>query len=200
MNISNTANEFKKFINKGNIFDLAIGIIIGTTFTAVVNSLANDIILPLISRAINFDISSAMIILKEAEVDADGNIIKAAIEFRYGNFFQKFLNFIIIALAIFIAIKVVNKVKDLYIRHQISYVKKLKNKRPDWFDEDDEYGKKLYEKLKKEYPQYFKEEIKLENENNKPEIKEDPQVMMINILKEINTNLENLKKEETKVN
>lgn len=186
MKKNNFISDFKKFINKGNIFELATGIIIGSAFTAVVNSLVNDLIMPLISRAINFDLTSARWILSPEITDEAGEIIKAEISIKYGTFIQMLLNFLLVALAIFIAIQFIKKIKDGYIRHQIKYVKNLKKKHPEFFDEKDEYGTILYEKLKKEHPEYFKNEKTDKIEKEKP--KEDPQEIMIRLLQEINEN------------
>ena len=139
--------EFKEFINKGNIIDLAIGIIIGNAFSMIVNSLVNDMIMPLISNLIKVDISSAKLVLREEIIDETTNeVIKAAIYLNYGNFIQTILNFLIIALSIFFAIRTVNKIKKAYVTQQIKYVKKLKKKYPELFDDENETGTLLYEK------------------------------------------------------
>ncbi len=189
--------DFKKFVNKGNIFDLAIGIIIGTAFTAVVNSLVNDLIMPLISRLINFDLTSAQIVLREEIVDiVDGEevITQTGIYLRYGSFFQHVINFIIIALAIFIAVKVVKSIKNGYIRSEIKYIKNLKAKHPEYFDEEDEFGTRLYEKLKKEHPEHFQTEIALEIEEAKAKakIEETPEEINNALLLRLNENLEKI--------
>ena len=66
MKVHNIIQDFKKFVNKGNILDLAIGILIGTAFSAMLNSLVNDIFMPLISRVLDYDLTDAKITLKEA--------------------------------------------------------------------------------------------------------------------------------------
>lgn len=157
--VDGTVNDFKKFINRGNIIDLAIGVIIGGAFTAIVNSLVNDIIMPLISRIIDFDITSAKWILREEVLDAEENVVVSQISVNYGQFIQNVILFLIIAFSIFTAVKIVKWIKNGYIRSQIKYVKNLKKKHPDWFDEEDEFGTMLYEKLKSKYPNEFKNEI-----------------------------------------
>lgn len=184
--------DFKKFINKGNAIDLAIGVIIGSTFTAIVNSIVNDIIMPLISSVIKFDISSAKITLVE-EVVKDDKVVKQAIYLKYGNFIQTLLNFLIIALSIYFAYKLVVRLKNAYIYHQIKYIKKLKQKRPELFDEEEEFGTVLYEKLKSKYPEYFKDELAATIEEEKP--KKTVEELQLELLEQINENLKKLGKE-----
>ena len=182
--------DFKKFINKGNAIDLAIGVIIGSTFTAIVNSIVNDIIMPLISSVIKFDISSAKITLVE-EVIKDDKVVKQAVYLKYGNFIQTFLNFLIVAFSIYFAYKLVIRIKNAYIIHQVKYIKKLKEKHPEFFDEEDEFGTVLYEKLKAKYPEHFKDELAQTIEEEKP--KKTVEEMQLELLNEINKNILNLK-------
>jgi len=187
--------EFKEFINKGNIIDLAIGIIIGNAFSMIVNSLVNDMIMPLISNLIKVDISSAKLVLREEIIDETTNeVIKAAIYLNYGNFIQTILNFLIIALSIFFAIRTVNRIKKAYVTQQIKYVKKLKKKYPELFDDENETGTLLYEKLKREHPEFFQtEEAKKIEEQIKEEKKEDtkdPLTVNNELLEKLNKNIE----------
>lgn len=93
--------EFKAFIARGNVMDMAVGIIIGGAFTAIVNSLVNDILMPLLSLLTNgFDFTSLCIVLGEGE---------GAATFNYGAFIAAIINFLLIALVIFILIKAINK-------------------------------------------------------------------------------------------
>lgn len=90
--------EFKKFISRGNVMDLAVGVIIGGAFQAIVTSLVNDLITPLISIAtknVNF---------------ADLSVKVGEAELTYGNFISAVINFFIVALVIFFMIKAINKV------------------------------------------------------------------------------------------
>ncbi|MCL2630422.1 MAG: large conductance mechanosensitive channel protein MscL [Firmicutes bacterium] len=96
-------HEFKAFVTKGNVVQLAIGIIIGASFKAIVDSLVADIIMPLIGLIVNVDIASASATLREATAGKD------AIVFRYGMFIQAVVNFFIIALSIFIGIKIASR-------------------------------------------------------------------------------------------
>ncbi len=100
-------SEFKEFISKGNVIDLAIGVIIGGAFGAITASLVNDIIMPpigMILGGINFtDISTT---LKAAGPDGKG-----AVMINWGKFFQVVLNFLIIAFVMFLVVKTVNAMK-----------------------------------------------------------------------------------------
>lgn len=173
--------EFGKFINRGNIIELAIGIIIGASFQAIVKSLANDIIMPLISSMIGFDVKNACVVLIPAVMDNE-EIIKEAVTLDYGNFIQCVLDFLIISFSIFTTIKVINNLRNRYTKRKISYLKKLKKSHPELFDEKEEPGAVLYEKMKNKYPEYFGDEV----EAKKPEPTE------MDILLEINESLKRL--------
>lgn len=195
--MKNIVGDFKKFVNKGNIFDLAIGLIIGTTFTAIVTSLVNDILMPLISTALNFDLTAGKIVLQPAVTDiVDGEevIIKKAITLNWGTFLQAVINFLIIAIAIFLAVKAVKAIKNSYIRSQIRYLKKMRVKHPTWFDEDTDLGTKLYEQMKKEHPEQFKNEEAEEIEEKQKAAQEivNPQELTNQLLLRLNENLEKM--------
>ena len=99
-------DEFKAFVMRGNVVDLAVGVIIGAAFGKIVTSLVNDIFMPIIGMIIgNVDFSSLEIKLGEPVEGAE----QAAI--RYGAFIQEIVNFLIIALCIFMVIKVINKMQ-----------------------------------------------------------------------------------------
>ncbi|MEL6642402.1 MAG: large-conductance mechanosensitive channel protein MscL [Pseudomonadota bacterium] len=96
--------EFKDFIAKGNVMDMAVGIIIGAAFTAIVTSLVDDLINPIISLFLGgIDFSGMGYRLSDGE---DGAI------FAYGNFIMALINFLIIAWVVFLLVKMVNRVKD----------------------------------------------------------------------------------------
>lgn len=101
--------EFKAFVTRGNVLDLAVGVIIGGAFQKIVSSLVNDILMPLISGAVGVDLVDWVWIIKPAVLDTvDPTIIvKAAIVMRYGNFIQTVIDFLIIAFVLFVIIKVV---------------------------------------------------------------------------------------------
>lgn len=104
-------DEFKKFIMRGNVMDLAVGIIIGAAFTTVVNSLVNDIIMPPIGAIIgNVDFSDLYINLTNTEYESLAAAKEAgAPTINYGLFINAIINFLIVAVAVFFLIKAVNR-------------------------------------------------------------------------------------------
>ena len=99
-------DEFKAFVMRGNVVDLAVGVIIGGAFGKIVTSLVKDIFMPIIGMILgNVDFTSLEIKLGEPVEGAE----QAAI--RYGMFIQEIVNFLIIALCIFMVIKVINKMQ-----------------------------------------------------------------------------------------
>jgi len=98
--------EFKKFAVKGNVIDMAIGVVIGGAFGKIVTSFVNDIIMPPISVLTGgIDFSSLSITLKQASAQSE------AIVFKYGSFINTILDFLIITISIFLVIKQMNKLK-----------------------------------------------------------------------------------------
>ena len=92
-------NEFKEFISRGNVIDMAVGVVIGSAFSKIVTSLVNDIIMPLVGVIIGgLDFTSLSIKIKDSEI-------------LYGSFIQNIVDFLIIAACIFTVIKVMNKFK-----------------------------------------------------------------------------------------
>ena len=100
--------EFKDFALKGNVMDMAVGIIIGGAFGKIVTSLVNDIIMPPIGLITGSSFSDSKLVLRPVEVDAAGETIKEAIELNWGNFVQTTVDFFIIAFCIFLIIKGMN--------------------------------------------------------------------------------------------
>ncbi|PYE83907.1 large conductance mechanosensitive channel protein MscL [Pseudoroseicyclus aestuarii] len=112
--------EFRSFIAKGNVMDLAVGIIIGAAFTAIVQSLVNDLINPLIGVIVgNVDFRDLYIVLSGTVPEGLG--LDAAREsgaaiFAYGAFLTAVINFLIIAWVVFLLVKGVNRIKDAAVR------------------------------------------------------------------------------------
>lgn len=102
-------DEFKQFAMRGNVVDMAVGIIIGGAFGKIVSSLVADVVMPaigLLVGGINF--TDLTITLKREFIDAAGEVIPA-VTLNYGNFIQEVFDFLIIALSIFLMIKALNK-------------------------------------------------------------------------------------------
>lgn len=106
-------DEFKKFISRGNVLDLAVAVVIGAAFTAIVTSLTNDIIMPLINSAVgDGDLSSLCTVLKAVYLE-DGSLDMAnSLVINWGNFIQAIFDFILIALVIFAIVKIINTIRD----------------------------------------------------------------------------------------
>ena len=104
-------DEFKKFAMRGNVLDLAIGVIIGASFTGIVNSLVNDIIMPPIGLALGgVDFSNFFWTLKGATTDSLAAAKAAkAVTINYGLFVNAVINFTIVAFALFVLIRQINK-------------------------------------------------------------------------------------------
>jgi len=102
--------EFKEFAVKGNVVDMAVGVIIGGAFGKIVASLVNDVIMPPIGLALGgMDFKKLAYVLKEAELDAAGEVVTNAVTINYGMFIQNVVDFTIIAFVIFLAIKGINQ-------------------------------------------------------------------------------------------
>lgn len=96
--------EFKKFISRGNVMDMAVGIIIGGAFTAIVSSMVNDMLMPLIGKIIGgVNFTELKFVLTPAMGDAP------EVALRYGNFLQKSIDFLLIALVVFLLIRTLNR-------------------------------------------------------------------------------------------
>ena len=104
--------EFKEFAIKGNMFDMAVGIIIGAAFSKIVTSLVHDMIMPSIGFIIGkVNFQNLKIILQEEATDNSGIVTQELIAINYGVFLQVIFDFTIIAFTIFIVIKVFNKLR-----------------------------------------------------------------------------------------
>ncbi len=107
------ASEFKDFISKGNVMDLAVGVIIGGAFGKIVDSLVNDVIMPIVGKIFGgLDFSNMYIPLNGQEMGlALVEAKKAGAVLAYGNFISIVLNFLILAFVIFQMVKMVNRMK-----------------------------------------------------------------------------------------
>ena len=104
--------EFKEFAVKGNMFDMAVGIIIGAAFGKIVSSFVNDVIMPFFGFILGrVDFSSLTFLFQEEQRDVSGIITQHLIQIKYGIFIQSFIDFTIIAITIFLVIKLFNTLK-----------------------------------------------------------------------------------------
>lgn len=108
-------DEFKTFVMRGNVVDMAFGVVVGGAFKSIIDSLVQDIIMPCISILTGkVDISKLSLTIIEAN-EAAG---EKGLTIPYGNFLQQILNFLIIAFSIFCAIKLINTIHDKLIKKQ----------------------------------------------------------------------------------
>lgn len=105
--------EFKEFIMRGNLLDLAVAVIIAGAFGTVVSSFTNDVVMPPIGLALGgVDFTDLAYTLKAAETGPDGAVITEAVELRYGKFIQTIIDFLIIALVVFMVVKGYNRMQE----------------------------------------------------------------------------------------
>ncbi|MBP3794451.1 MAG: large-conductance mechanosensitive channel protein MscL [Bacteroidales bacterium] len=103
--------EFKEFAMKGNVMDMAVGVIIGGAFGKIVSSLVNDLLMPLVGALIgNVDFTTLSATLRQAVMDGE-TVVKPAVVLHYGNFIQVTVDFLIVAFCIFAVIKGINAMK-----------------------------------------------------------------------------------------
>ena len=139
-------NEFKKFISKGNVIDLAVGVIIGGAFGKIVSSLVNDILMPIIGAIIGgIDFSNLSITIGKAKI-------------TYGMFIQNVIDFLIIAFCIFIFIRAINKLTDM--THKLE-----KGKKKDKEEEKEEIQETELSILKE-----IRDELKIKKVNKRKKI------------------------------
>ena len=106
--------EFKKFINRGSVMDLAVGMIIGSAFTAIVTALVNGILKPLINAIPGADDTGALqTVLGNPVLDDAGNVIKEAVILDWGGVISAIITFFVTAIVLFLIVKIFNKAKDV---------------------------------------------------------------------------------------
>ena len=139
--------EFKAFISKGNVFDMAVGLIIATAFNKIVSSLVNDILMPLITWATGAaSLADLSVVLRE-NIEADGTVTQ--LTWKYGNFLQTVLDFLIIAISVFIMVKIVNSSTAKFKELEKLVASELKAERKD--------DRRLVKRLAKEQKRPYKE-------------------------------------------
>lgn len=103
-------NEFKAFALKGNVMDMAVGVIIGGAFGKIVTSLVNDVIMPPIGLIVGgVDFSDLKLTLKQQVLDAAGEVLSPAVTWNYGAFLQQVVDFTILAFCVFMMVKMMNR-------------------------------------------------------------------------------------------
>jgi large conductance mechanosensitive channel len=114
--------EFRDFIARGNVIDLAVGIVIGAAFTAIVNSFVKDILSPILGIFGSANFNTQFVVLKAGKetpppyVDLDAASKAGAVTFNYGSFITAVINFLIVAFALFLIVKATNKFKERLVQ------------------------------------------------------------------------------------
>lgn len=176
--------EFKAFISKGNVFDMAVGLIIATAFNKIVSSLVNDIIMPLITWATGAaSLADLSIVLRRDPITQE-----ATLTWAYGNFIQTIIDFLIISFSIFVMVKIVNasrkkfkEVEELAITQTSKEYKQEKKKAKAMAKEQnrpfkevwEEYQKAKIEKLAEEKRKAEEQKALEEASKPKPETTDD---------------------------
>ena len=110
-------DEFKTFIMRGNVIDMAVGVVIATAFANITNSLVNDIIMPIIGKLIGgIDLSYLNIQIQEKVIDEAGNVVQESINIGIGTFLVAIIDFLIIAFVVFLIIKGINAASDKLVK------------------------------------------------------------------------------------
>lgn len=105
--------EFKEFIMRGSVLDMAVGVIIATAFGKITSSLVNDVMMPFIGWLIgDIDLSALNITLSEAVLDSAGETVKEAVVIGIGTFITAIIDFVLVALVVFMLVKAFNKAKE----------------------------------------------------------------------------------------
>ena len=103
--------EFKAFAIKGNVMDMAVGVIIGGAFGKIVTSLVNDVIMPPIGLVVGgVDFTDMKLTLKQQVLDAAGEVLTPAVTWNYGAFIQQVVDFTILAFCVFLMVKIMNTI------------------------------------------------------------------------------------------
>ncbi len=104
--------EFKEFAMKGNLVDMAIAFVMGAAFAKVVSGFIDGMVMPVVGKLVaGVDFASLKYILSEAQIDASGKVIAAEASIKYGEFITIMIDFILVAVVMFMIIKAINKMK-----------------------------------------------------------------------------------------
>ena len=123
-------SDFKKFISKGNIIDLAIAVVVGGAFSKIVSSLVNDVIMPLISLITGgSSIKDLKWVIKAAVYDTNGVVLVAENALRYGSFLQAIIDFLIISFCIFVVFRFLNASSKKLERIKQELIEKMANEK-----------------------------------------------------------------------
>lgn len=113
-------SEFKTFITRGNVLDLAIGVIIGGAFGKITTSLVNDVLMPFIGWLCGTrDMTALNLLVRPAEYNEAGEVVKEAITLGFGNFVGTIIDFLLVALVVFAIVKAANKAQSIFEKKKL---------------------------------------------------------------------------------
>ena len=106
-------SEFKAFIMRGNVLDMAVGVIVATAFGKITTSLVNDLFMPFISWLFGARDMSALNVIARPEIVENGEVVQEAIVIGFGSFLAVVIDFILVAFVVFLVVKFFNKAREL---------------------------------------------------------------------------------------
>lgn len=105
--------QFKEFISRGNVLDMAVGVVVGGAFTKIVNSLVSDLLMPALGMITGkIDLGDLKVVLSPAELNEAGEVVTEELAIRYGLFIDAIISFLLIALAVFAVVKIAGTIRD----------------------------------------------------------------------------------------
>lgn len=111
--------EFKAFIMRGNVFDMAVGVIVATAFGKITTSLINDLLMPFISWVCGTrDMTALNVLVRAEEINEAGEVVREAITLGFGNFVATVIDFLLVALVVFVLVKAFNTAHELTEKHK----------------------------------------------------------------------------------
>ena len=116
-------SEFKEFIMRGNVLDMAVGVIIATAFGKITTSLVNDLFMPFISWLFGARDMSALNVIARPEIVENGEVVQEAIVIGFGSFIAVVIDFILVAFVVFLVVKFFNKARELAHKKEEGEVK-----------------------------------------------------------------------------
>ena len=113
--------DFKAFIKRGNVVDMAVGVAVASAFTAIVTAFTKGFISPLIALVSGHsDMSEMKWVVKDAILDAEGAVVEAEVAILYGSFLQAIINFLIVALTLFVVLRIVTGMRNRALKLSLS--------------------------------------------------------------------------------
>lgn len=111
--------DFKKFAFKGNVIDMAVGVVIGSAFGKIVTSVVNDLIMPIFGAVTaGADFTSLKLVLSQAVLNEAGEVVTPEAAITYGNLIQNVVDFLLIALSLFVFVTFINKAKEKMVKKE----------------------------------------------------------------------------------